>query len=58
MIISKNAIKDEIQKYKTDPLIPEESKPEEMISEPDSDLNLISNLNYHTLYILKPLSQN
>ena len=29
---------------------------DEDLSEPCSDLNLISNLNYHTLYILKPLS--
>lgn len=29
-----------------------------MISEQDSDLNLVSNLNFHTLYIHKPLSLN
>ena len=51
-------------KAKTEPNIAEnekkleknEEKGEDIISEPDSDLNLISNLNYHTLYIHRPLS--
>ena len=32
-------------------------KAEDIISEPNSDLNLISHLNHHTLFIHKPLSQ-
>ena len=54
------------EKSKTEPNIPENPdnnpvqimKQDEIISEPHSDLNLVSNLNYHTLYIMKPLSQN
>lgn len=51
------------EKSKTEPNIPEnteankEPKEEENLSEPYSDLNLVSNLNYHTLYINRPLSQ-
>lgn len=47
---------------KTEPNIPpmqsqKQLKAEDVISEPKSDLNLISHLNHHTLLIHKPLSQ-
>ena len=52
----------EIEKSKTEPNIaPIQSqkilKPEDVVSEQNSDLNLISHMNHHTLFIHKPLSQ-
>ena len=52
----------DISKSKTEPNIPpvqsqKQFKAEDVISEPKSDLNLISHLNHHTLFIHKPLSQ-